>query len=289
MLGFFVTVLSLQAFCANGQLENVFSYLQHSGNHTTLVGLLKQSGLAGTLATSATPLTIFAPTDAAFAKVPQSVLDQLNTDPKALADTLKFHVTSGIVISPMIQDGSVFTSLSGKTLTTNRYENQNYVIQGVKIESGDKVVLNGVIHSVDSVLTPSDVSISEYLGTHETQFADLYAALVLEGLENALESGKFTIFAPQDSAFAQILANLPSITADDSYFKKILAYHVVPGVWFSSGLTDGMSLPTLAGSNITIRLQGSGVFVKTAQVLQADVPLSNGCLHVIDDVLAPPK
>ena len=109
------------------------------------------------------------------------------------------------------------------------------------------MVLNGVIHSVDSVLTPSDVSISEYLGTHETQFADLYAALVLEGLENALEckrkkrekfiismdlfscdfsiwhffsAGTFTIFAPQDSAFAQILANLPSITADDSYFKS---------------------------------------------------------------------
>lgn len=72
----------------------------------------------------ATPLTIFAPTDAAFAKLPQSVLDQLSTDPQALADTLKFHVTSGIVISPMIQDGSEFTSLSGKNLTAHRYANQ---------------------------------------------------------------------------------------------------------------------------------------------------------------------
>ena len=59
MLGFFVTVLSLQAFFANGQVENVFSYLQHSGNHTTLVGLLKQSGLAGTLATSGLCLNLF--------------------------------------------------------------------------------------------------------------------------------------------------------------------------------------------------------------------------------------
>lgn len=72
----------------------------------------------------ATPLTTFAPTDAAFAKLPQSVLDQLSTDPQALADTLKFHVTSGIVISPMIQDGSEFTSLSGKNLTAHRYANQ---------------------------------------------------------------------------------------------------------------------------------------------------------------------
>lgn len=61
------------------------------------------------------------------------------------------------------------------------------MIQGVNIESGDKIVLNGVIHTIDSVLMPSDVSISEYLGTHETNFADLYAALVLEGFENALE------------------------------------------------------------------------------------------------------
>lgn len=61
------------------------------------------------------------------------------------------------------------------------------MIQGVNIESGDKIVLNGVIHTIDSVLMPSDMSISEYLGTHETNFADLYAALVLEGFENALE------------------------------------------------------------------------------------------------------
>lgn len=57
----------------------------------------------------------------------------------------------------------------------------------MKIESGDKIVLNGVIHQIDSVLMPSDKSISEYLGTHETQFSDLYAALVLEGLEQTLE------------------------------------------------------------------------------------------------------
>lgn len=231
--------------------------MQHNGNFTTLVKLLKESGLAGTLATSATPLTIFAPTDAAFAKLPQSVLDQLSTDPQALADTLKFHVTNGIIISPMIQDGTEFTSLSGKNLTAHRYANQKYVIQGVNIESGDKIVLNGVIHTIDSVLMPSDVSISEYLGTHETNFADLYAALVLEGFENALEFGTYTLFAPRDDAFAQILANLPTIAADDTYFKKVLMYHVVPGVWFSAGLTDGMSLPTLAGTNLTISVQGS--------------------------------
>lgn len=68
------------------------------------------------------------------------------------------------------------------------------MIQGVNIESGDKIVLNGVIHTIDSVLMPSDVSISEYLGTHETNFADLYAALVLEGFENALEC-KHKIYA----------------------------------------------------------------------------------------------
>ncbi|XP_062582260.1 transforming growth factor-beta-induced protein ig-h3-like [Saccostrea cucullata] len=289
MLALLVTVFSLQSLFVHGQLENVFTYLQNQGNFTTLVKLLKQSGLAGTLATSATPLTIFAPTDAAFAKLPQSVLDRLSGDPQALADTLKFHVTSGIVISPMLQDGKVFTTLSGKNLTAHRYDNQKFVIQGVEIDGGDKIVLNGVVHPINSVLMPADVTISEYLGTHETQFSDLYAALVLEGLEKPLETGTYTIFAPKDSAFAQILANLPSITADDAYFKKILMYHVVPGVWFSAGLTDGMTLPTLAGTNLTISLPGSGVYVKTAQVIDADIPLANGCLHVIDDVLTPPK
>lgn len=183
------------------------------------------------------------------------------------------------------------------------------------------MVLNGVIHSVDSVLTPSDVSISEYLGTHETQFADLYAALVLEGLENALECKRkkkrevYYIYGSVQLRFLHLafffqLEHLPflphktlpllrfwpicqalqlmthiskvgltltqrnilkhnsiSIYFDNTsvltlykfeFLTEILTYHVVPGVWFSSGLTDGMSLPTLAGSNITISLQGSG-------------------------------
>lgn len=48
------------------------------------------------------------------------------------------------------------------------------------------------------------------------------------------------------------------------YILEILLYHVVPGVWFSAGLTDGMSLPTLSGKNITINLSGSGIFFKVS-------------------------
>ncbi len=122
-------------------------------------------------------------------------------------------------------------------------------------------------------------------------FNTLVAAVVEADLVDALKAeGPFTVFAPTDEAFENLLADL-GITADDLLASEdladILLYHVVAGAVFSGDLTDGMEVETLQGQTVTITIDDEGVFVNDAQVVIPDIECSNGVIHAIDAVLLP--
>jgi uncharacterized surface protein with fasciclin (FAS1) repeats len=95
--------------------------------------------------------------------------------------------------------------------------------------------------------------------------------------------GPFTVFAPTDAAFATLGVDLASLSKAD--LTNILLYHVVPGMVFSSDLSEG-SVATANGSMIDIDL-GSGVKINGSNVVIANVQTTNGVIHVIDKVLIP--
>jgi uncharacterized surface protein with fasciclin (FAS1) repeats len=121
-------------------------------------------------------------------------------------------------------------------------------------------------------------------------FKTLVAAVKAAGLAETLSGpGPFTVFAPTDDAFAK----LPAGTVDSlllpknkAKLKAILLYHVVAGKVLSSDLKSG-SVKTVGGGDLTIDLSGSAPKVNDATVIKADVPASNGVIHVIDTVLLP--
>ena len=118
----------------------------------------------------------------------------------------------------------------------------------------------------------------------------LVAALAHAGLVDTLSgAGPFTVFAPTDQAFTDAGIDLANFNTDEANqtLVDILTYHVVSGEVLSSALTDGMSVETLNGDNITIGV-GDNVTVNDATVTLADVVSSNGVIHVIDKVLLPP-
>jgi len=111
--------------------------------------------------------------------------------------------------------------------------------------------------------------------------------------------GPFTVFAPTNQAFADLLAQLDGFDSLDDFSSEqlqdllavILTYHVVADAAFSTDLSDGMSLTTLQGSTLQVSTSG-GVFIQDAtdvdaQVTTADVEASNGVVHIIDKVLLP--
>ncbi|MFZ1654298.1 MAG: fasciclin domain-containing protein [Candidatus Moraniibacteriota bacterium] len=119
-------------------------------------------------------------------------------------------------------------------------------------------------------------------------FKTLVAAVQAAGLAETLSgTGPFTVFAPTDAAFAKLPAGtVESLLKDKEKLKAILTYHVVSGKVMSTDVVKLTSAKTVNGQNVTIDAK-NGVKVNNATVVTADVPASNGVIHVIDTVLLP--
>ena len=123
-------------------------------------------------------------------------------------------------------------------------------------------------------------------GAHDS----LVAALSHAGLVSALQAdGPFTVFAPTDDAFAAAGIDLSAFDTDEenATLSDILLYHVVAGEVPSSAVTDGLVAAAVNGDDLSFTV-GDSVMVNDATVVLADVPASNGVIHVIDKVLMPP-
>ena len=119
----------------------------------------------------------------------------------------------------------------------------------------------------------------------------LEAAVVAAGLVETLSGeGPFTVFAPTDSAFATLPpGTIEAVLADAELLTAILTYHVVGATALSSDLSDGQTVTTLNGADVTVTINADGVFINQAQVTVADLLADNGVVHVIDAVLLPPS
>jgi len=120
-------------------------------------------------------------------------------------------------------------------------------------------------------------------------FKSLAAALQAAGLVQTLKGpGPFTVFAPTDEAFARIpKADLDALLKDKAKLTAILSYHVFAGNANSSDLRQLKDLSTVQGGRIKIEASKTGLKVDSATVVKADVPASNGIIHVVDTVLIP--
>ncbi|MFZ4518963.1 MAG: fasciclin domain-containing protein [Microthrixaceae bacterium] len=137
---------------AMSDMKNIVEIAQGNPDFSTLVSLVGEAGLAETLSGSG-PFTVFAPTNAAFAKLPASTVEALKADPKgALANVLKLHVISGKVTSEQAAKaaGTCVDTLGGKVKVEK--SGDNLTIGGATITTTDLEASNGVIHVIDSVI-----------------------------------------------------------------------------------------------------------------------------------------
>ena len=139
------TVLATNAFA-----KDIVDTAVAAGTFKTLVTALEAAGLVDTLKGPG-PFTVFAPTDAAFAKVPPDQLKALLADKAKLTEVLTYHVVSGAVMSKDVKAGMVQT-VEGTSLTVVTMGGVK--VDGANVTSVDIVADNGVIHVIDSVLMP---------------------------------------------------------------------------------------------------------------------------------------
>ncbi|MBT7243826.1 MAG: fasciclin domain-containing protein, partial [Euryarchaeota archaeon] len=266
-----------------------------TGVHTALVAALTQADLVTTLQGDG-PFTVFAPTDDAFAAAGID-LTTFDTDEEiaALVDILLFHVYSGAVNAADVTDGLTVTMVNGDEATFTVSTDGTVMVGDATVTSADVIASNGVIHVIDEVLMPpADLGDIPTVAAGTEIHTSLVAAVVQAGLLETLQSeGPFTLFAPTDEAFAAAGIDLAALDTPEgkAILTNILLYHVVPGTIMSSDLTVGVTTVTAANEDsLMVHVTDSGVMVGTemAMVTLADVPASNGVIHVIDKVLTPP-
>ncbi|UKM64098.1 fasciclin domain-containing protein [Flavobacteriaceae bacterium GSB9] len=253
----------------------------------TLSVALAKTKLAGTV--SSNQLTVFAPTDAAFAKYG---LDQKNIGSfPGITDILLYHVVAGEVYSTDLANGFVPT-LNGAAVQVNL--DSGVMINTSNVTIADIEARNGVIHAIDDILFPPSQNLVELASSYAPEFSVLLAAATQAGLADVLmNDGPFTVFAPTNQAFIDFLdvasaeeaiEVINTLSADD--LAPILLYHVVEGRVYSSDLSSG-TVTTLGGDfnlNLeTLTIDDSAMLVPSLLNVQA----TNGVIHVIDAVLTP--
>jgi uncharacterized surface protein with fasciclin (FAS1) repeats len=254
---------------------------------STLVTAIQAAGLAETLKGKG-PFTVFAPTNAAFAKIDPKALQALLKDKAALTQVLTHHVVPGNVLAADVTKLTFADTVGGQRLPIAAAEGVR--VGAATVVTTDIRCSNGVIHVIDAVLMPETKDVIGVAGA-AGQFTTLARLIDAAGLGSTLQGpGPFTVFAPTDAAFAK----LPKETVDSllkpenkARLASILTYHVVPGRVFSDQAVKAGTAKTVQGQNVTIAVKDGKAMVNTANIVKTDINASNGVIHVIDTVILP--
>lgn len=153
-----VAVPAVAGNCAgseqHAQAEQAILPLAEEAGFTTLVAAVKAASLDEVLS-SPGEYTVFAPTDEAFAKLPDGAVDALLADPEMLKKVLLYHVVAGTVTSSQVVELESAPTLNGQRVAINTDE--GVMINDAKVVTADITASNGVVHVIDTVLMPENL------------------------------------------------------------------------------------------------------------------------------------
>jgi len=135
---------------AAGEPGTIVDVAVAADDFTTLVAAVEAAGLVETLSGEG-PFTVFAPTDEAFAALPEGVLDELLADPDALAAILTYHVVPGELLAADVLAADELVTVNGAPAAIDA---DAVTIEGANIIATDIMASNGVIHVIDAVILP---------------------------------------------------------------------------------------------------------------------------------------
>jgi uncharacterized surface protein with fasciclin (FAS1) repeats len=298
--------------------QSIVEIALSNANFSALVAAVVKTGLADALANPSASLTVFAPTNAAFSRLPAPFNSAASisaiTDPAQidfLRNVLLYHVLGAEVFANKIRNGqSSATTIkpAGSANDNTLYFSKTFNL--IKVNGQTEVILpnldatNGVVHVINDVLLFPTTTIAG-VATSNTAFSALVAALVKTELVGVFTgAGNFTVFAPTDAAFAKLpapfnsAANISAISnpGQIAALSNILRYHVLGERTFGWDFGILAKQETLANApkNDVRTILGLPVgYVKGnanrnfSKVNAGDILCTNGVIHIIGDVLLP--
>ncbi len=278
-------------------LLNLVDTAVAAGSFNTLAAALAATGLDTVLADDTQTYTVFAPTDAAFAALGQDTINALLSDTDTLKDILLYHVIGGTAVeakTAVSLAGTKITAANGAEFALS-LNGGNLFVNLSQVTATDVLASNGVIHVIDTVLTPP----APIMGTGSVvdiavadgRFNTLVAALQATQLDAVLadHGGVFTVFAPTDDAFNLLGADtIDALLGDLPTLSNILLTHVISGATVdsvSAFAATGGSVETASGTDVALSIRDGALFVNNAKVIITDIKAENGIIHVIDSVI----
>ena len=272
----------------------------------TLLSVATAQGLAPTLSESDN-VTLFAPVDAAFAAV--GPLDSVDAD--VITNILLAHVVLGEDGTPA-EDGLTAAELGAEGAFTSA-ANLTFDFGGTGISHPanagasfsldtnllDVSASNGIIHGLADVIVPPTLLQVAVAVPDFSTLVDLVTNAASPEIGQALDPNTLagdapvTVFAPTNQAFEDTLGPAPEL--GQRRVDQVLSYHVVPGIVTSDELSDGDTLTTVEGSELTVVEDGGALFLETETqtggeriaISSADIRTLTGVIHVVDGVLLP--
>ena len=285
--------------------NTIADFVAGNPDYSSLGAALEVTGLDATL-DGTDNFTVFAPNNAAFNSFLSTngfnSLDEVPED--VLTEILLNHVQEGEIMSSALSTGYIESMATGmasdQPLSLYINTDDGVTINGVSsVTTPDVEVDNGIIHAVDAVIGLPDVTT---FATADPNFDILVQALTadesftfVETLMMSEDPAPFTVFAPTNTAFANVLAELELAGLGDipaDLLSSILSYHVVAGSNVrAEDLTDQMMVETLETGSFTINL-GENVTItdengRTATIVATNVQANNGVIHALDTVILP--
>lgn len=260
-----------------------------AGIFNTLVTAVGAANLEATLRSEG-PFTVFAPTDDAFAAIPDETLNALLADQAALTEVLLYHVVAGAAVPAADVVNLTEVETAGGKILPITVSDAGVMVGDANVITTDVEASNGIIHIIDGVLIPP-AELKDIVDTalEAGRFNTLAAALDAAGLVDALRGdGPFTVFAPNDDAFAKLPeGTVEALLADPETLSSILLYHVVPGSLEASDVVSRNQVRTLNGNRAAINADSSGAYIDQASIITTDIQASNGIIHEINEVILP--
>ncbi|XP_012944900.1 transforming growth factor-beta-induced protein ig-h3 [Aplysia californica] len=287
-------ILALVPFVYGGTLMEELAAL---GSTSVIRDLLNRTGLAQQI--DKDYLTIFAPSDDAFAKLPDDVKNTVLSNATILYGVLQFHATHGIFRSQDASDNMMLEStLSGSKIRVNVYNDAQagsqgplfITLNGAKVLKANIQATNGYLHLIDTVMMPPLGNFYDIVSGSDVH--TVMKSVIDDTNEQTLfQTATGTLFAPVDDAFQAVFAALTAKGMDINNAvarKEFLLYHLLESVVYSAGARPGIYTTKDKGEKLTVTMMANGtVMINQAHVVLGDLSATNGVVHIVDSVLVP--
>lgn len=308
--------------CQPAPAPSIAQILSSNCQASSFVAAATQTGLMTTLSGPG-PFTVFVPTNAAFCKVDTCTKNGWADDPKLLATALQYHVAYGRLMAQDLSKLNTLGTLACQPLQMwARPDGKKIIVNNVKTTCVNVVACNGVIHYIDTVLTPPSTATccpssngcstgtcpptiqvcpSSSCGnpndlmtvlSADPQYSTFTKLLEQTGLACEIsETGPITVFDATNCAFEALpLGMMDNLNNDPNRLRQILLNHIVPGSYTVCQLKGTCSLPTFLGcAPLTFTCVGPTVKINCnqAKVVVLDTRACNGIIQGIDNLLVP--